>query len=66
MKFTHSITRRAKENKAPRSKLRGINFALQVAGFQPAFAPRSGELNPKRLKGARFKFLFGRGRIMRN
>ena len=39
-----------KENKAPRSKQRGINTALQAAGFQPAFAPRGGELNPERLK----------------
>jgi hypothetical protein len=33
-------------NKAPRRKQRGINFALQSAGLQPAFAPRGGELNP--------------------
>jgi len=39
----------ATENKAPRSKQRGINTALQAAGFQPAFAPRGGELNPERL-----------------
>jgi hypothetical protein len=26
---------------------------LQFAGFQPAFAPRGGELNPKRLKEQR-------------
>ena len=37
-------------NKAPRSKQRGINTALQAAGFQPAFAPRGGELSPERLK----------------
>jgi len=39
---------RPPQNKAPRSKLRGINCALQSADFQPAFAPRSGELNPQR------------------
>jgi hypothetical protein len=38
-----------KSNKAPRRKQRGINYALQSAGFQPAFAPRDGELNPQRL-----------------
>jgi len=37
-------------NKAPRRKQRGINFALQSAGFQPAFAPRGGELNPEEIK----------------
>ncbi len=39
----------AEANKAPRRKQRGINCALQSAGFQPAFAPRGGELNPQRL-----------------
>ena len=37
------------KNKAPRCKQRGINCAPQSAGFQPAFAPRGGELNPQRL-----------------
>ncbi len=37
------------QNKAPRRKQRGINFALQSAGFQPAFAPRGGELNPEEI-----------------
>ncbi len=37
-------------NKAPRRKQRGINYALQSAGFQPAFAPRGGELNPEEIK----------------
>ncbi len=36
----------APPNKAPRRKQRGINCALQSASFQPALAPRSGELNP--------------------
>ena len=39
-------------NKAPRRKQRGIKSAFQAAGFQPAFAPRSEELNPKEIKGA--------------
>lgn len=37
------------KNKAPRRKQRGINCTLQSTGFQPAFAPRGGELNPQRL-----------------
>ena len=37
-------------NKAPRRKQRGIKSAFQAAGFQPAFAPRSEELNPKEIK----------------
>ncbi len=37
-------------NKAPRRKQRGIKSALQTAGFQPAFAPRSKELNPEEIK----------------
>lgn len=37
-------------NKACRRKQRGINTALQAAGFQPAFAPRDEELNLERLK----------------
>lgn len=37
-------------NKAPRRKRRGIKCALQAEGFQPAYAPRGEELNPKRLK----------------
>ena len=28
-----------------------LTALLQSAGFQPAFAPRGGELNPQRLKG---------------
>ncbi len=36
-------------NKAPRRKRRGIKCAPQAAGFQPAYAPRGEELNPKRL-----------------
>ncbi len=39
-----------KHNKEPRRKQRGINFALQSAGFQPAFAPRGRELNPEENK----------------
>lgn len=34
-------------NKTPRYKQRGIKSALQAAGFQPAFAPRVEELDPK-------------------
>ena len=37
-------------NKAPRRKQRGINYALQSAGFQPAFASRDGELDPGEIK----------------
>jgi|CXWL01.1.fsa_nt_gi hypothetical protein len=40
----------SENNKAPRRKRRGIKYALQTAGFQPACAPRGEELNPKRLK----------------
>jgi hypothetical protein len=39
-----------KDNKAPRSKLRGINYASQAASFQLACAASSGEFDPKRLK----------------
>lgn len=48
--FTIFTIDRETELKHPAaSKLRGINCALQSAGFQPAFVPRSGELNPQRL-----------------
>jgi len=46
----HPAIMRRRENKAPRRKQRSINCALQSAGFQPAFAPMGGELNPHRLK----------------
>jgi hypothetical protein len=34
-------------NKTLRRKQRGINYASQPSGSQPAFAPRGGELNPQ-------------------
>jgi len=37
-------------NKAPRRKQRGINCALQSAGFQPAFAPRGRGIKPAEIK----------------
>jgi hypothetical protein len=37
-------------NQAPRRKQRVLTALLQSAGFQPAFARRSGELNPQRLR----------------
>ena len=39
-------------NKAAHREQRRINTALQVVGFQPAFAPRDGELKPERLNGS--------------
>ncbi|MDP2225542.1 hypothetical protein [Nitrosomonas sp.] len=44
-------------NKAPRRKQRGIKSALQAAGFQPAFAPRSKELNPKEIQARIWQIL---------
>jgi len=37
-------------NKSPRRKQRGINCALQSAGFQPAFAPRGRGIKPAEIK----------------
>jgi len=37
-------------NKTPHRKQRGIKSVLQAAGLQPAFAPRSEELNPVEIK----------------
>ncbi len=43
------------QNKASRRKQRGIKSALQTVGFQPAFAPRSEELNPEEIKRDLYK-----------
>jgi hypothetical protein len=34
----------------PAASSGALTALLQFAGFQPAFAPRGGELNPQRLK----------------